>query len=63
MQNIKELRKMLISNIEDLKAGKMDKSLVKELNNTAGKIIATVNSEMKYQYHNGIKKEIDFMTY
>ena len=63
MQNIKELRETLITNYEGLKDGTIDRSLVGELNNTAGKIIASVTTELKYQNQHGIKKTIDFLEY
>ena len=61
MQNIKELRTSLQENYENLKNGTMERALVGELNNTAGKIISTVVTELKYQNHMGIKKQIDFL--
>lgn len=63
MQNIKQLRETLISNYEGLKAGTIERALVGELNNTAGKIIATVTTELKYQNQHGLKKKIDFLEY
>jgi len=63
MQNIKELRETLNENYTKLLNGEMERALVGELNNTAGKIISTVVTELKYQNHMGIKKEIDFLTY
>ena len=61
MQNIKELRTSLQENYENLKNGTMERALVGELNNTAGKIISTVITELKYQNHMGVKKQIDFL--
>lgn len=61
MQNIKELRTSLQENYENLKNGTMERALVGELNNTAGKIISTVVTELKYQNHMGVKKQIDFL--
>lgn len=63
MQNIKELRQTLIDNYEGLKAGTLERAMVSELNNTAGKIIATVTTELKYQNQHGTKKPIDFLEY
>jgi hypothetical protein len=37
--------------------------LVGELNNTAGKIISSVVTELKYQNHMGTKRKIDFLEY
>ena len=53
MQNIKELRTSLQENYEKLKRWHMERALVGELNNTAGKIISTVVTELKYQNHMG----------
>ena len=63
MKNIKELRETLNDNYTKLLNGEMERALVGELNNTAGKIISTVVTELKYQNHMGIKKEIDFLNY
>ena len=63
MQNIKELRETLIANYEGLKSGKLERAMVSELNNTAGKIISTVTTELKYQNQHGTKKKIDFLEY
>lgn len=63
MQNINELRKELISNYEAGRDKTMDLKTVAELNNTAGKIIATVTTELKYQNQHGTKKKIDFLEY
>ena len=59
MKNIKELRTSLQENYEKLKDGTMERALVGELNNTAGKIISTVVTELKYQNQMGVKKPID----
>ena len=63
MQNIKQLREMLSENFELLKADKLEKGKSKEMSNAAGKIIATVTSELKYQQHLGVKKSIKFLEY
>lgn len=63
MMNIKELRTMLAENFELLKADKLERNKAKEMSNTAGKIIATVTTELKYQNHLGQKKKIDFLEY
>lgn len=63
MQNIKELRQMLTENFELLKNDKLEKGKAKEMSNAAGKIIATVTTELKYQAHLGKKKKIDFLEY
>lgn len=61
--NIKELREMLSENFELLKTDKLERGKAKEMSNTAGKIIATVTAELKYQQHLGQKKKIDFLEY
>jgi len=63
MQNIKQLRETLNENYERLLNGEMERALVGELNNTAGKIISTVVTELKYQNHMGLKRKIDFLEY
>ena len=63
MKNIKELRETLTENYEKLRAGDMERALVCELNNTAGKIISSVVTELKYQNHMGLKRKIDFLEY
>lgn len=61
MKNITELRNSLAENYEKMKSKKMDLKIGKELANTAGKILSTVNMELKYQQINGIKEKIDFL--
>lgn len=63
MQNIKELRDSLIANYEGVKDKTIALKTASELNNTAGKIIATVTTELKYQNQHGTKRKIDFLEY
>lgn len=63
MQNIKQLREELIANYEGIKNQSLDLKTASEMNNTAGKIIATVTTELKYQNQHGTKKRIDFLEY
>jgi len=63
MQNIKELRNSLIENYNGAKDKTMDLKTVAELNNTAGKILSSVTTELKYQNQHGVKKTIDFLEY
>lgn len=63
INNIEDLRNSVLSNYNALENGKMERALCKELNNTAGKIMASVSLELKYQHHLGIKKQIDFLGY
>jgi hypothetical protein len=61
MQTITELRTSLIENYEAMKTKKMELKEGKELANTAGKIIATANIQLKYQAMQGEKKQIKFL--
>jgi hypothetical protein len=61
MQTITELRLSLIENYEAMKNKTMELKEGKELANTAGKILATVNTQLKYQSMNGEKKSIKFL--
>ena len=63
MKNIKELREMLVENFELMRSDELEKGKAKEMSNAAGKIIATVTTELKYQQHVGEKKKIDFLEY
>ena len=63
MQNIKQLRDELIANYEGIKDNTLDLKTASEMNNTAGKIIATVTTELKYQNQHGKKRRIDFLEY
>lgn len=61
MKNITELRNSLLENYEKMKSKNMDLKVGKELANTAGKILSTVNIELKYQQINGVKEKINFL--
>lgn len=61
MQNIKELRNMLIEAFEQTRAGTMDKGTSKQLANTAGKIIHTLRIELDYVVLSGKQKNIAFL--
>ena len=61
MQNIKELRNMLIEAFEQTKAGTMDKGTSKQLANTAGKIIHTLRIELDYIVISGQQKDLTFL--
>lgn len=63
MQNIKQLRDSLIENYQGIKDQTMELKTASELNNTAGKIIASVTTELKYQNQHGLKRRIDFLEY
>ena len=51
--NIVALRNDLIANYKSLKDGKMGLSECKELSNTAGKILHTASTQMKYNQLTG----------
>lgn len=61
MRNITELRENLADNYDQLKSGKMEPKLAKELANTAGKILTSIKTELEYNRMVGRKKKIDFM--
>ena len=63
MQNIKDLRDSLIQNYQGAKDKTMDLKTVAELNNTAGKILSSVATELKYHNQQGDKKTISFLEY
>ena len=61
MKDIKSLRKELTKVFADCKKGKIDPKIVKELNNTAGKINQTVNLQLKYAELTKSKTKIGFL--
>lgn len=61
MKNITDLRNSLVDNYEKMKAKKMELKDGKELANTAGKILSSVNIELKYNEMLGNKIKIDFL--
>ena len=61
MQNIKELRDLLVESYEQTKAGTMDLKTCKEIANTAGKIIHTLRIELDYIALTGKQKDISFL--
>ena len=63
MKNIQDLRNALIQNFNDLKIGAVDLAIGAEMNNTAGKIIATAVLELKYHELKGVDGPIEFLEY
>ena len=63
MRNIKELREELGKVYEGLRDGDLDTKRAAEMNNTAGKIMMTVITELKYFDLRKETPEIDFMNY
>jgi hypothetical protein len=48
MKNVSDLRAELVAVFNELRGGAMDPGLAKEINNTAGKIIKSVQLELTY---------------
>lgn len=63
MKNIIELRAELTKVFKSIKTGKTDVRQASEINNTAGKIISTVNLELKYRAQCKSDKAITFLDY
>lgn len=61
MKNIQDLRDDLLANYEKTKTGEISVGLAKELSNSAGKIIATVKTQLEYNKYVGDTSEIPFM--
>jgi hypothetical protein len=61
MKNMRELRDALVVLYSDIKTDAISLEKAKELNNSAGKIINTVKTEISYQELLGTKKEIGFL--
>ncbi len=61
MKNMKELRNNLIELFNNIKGDNISLDKAKELNNSAGKIINTVKTEIAYQELIGTKNKIDFL--
>ena len=58
---ITDLRDDLLKVYADLRSGKLEPREVKELNNTAGKVIASAKVQLEYAGLRGEKPEIDFL--
>jgi hypothetical protein len=61
MKNIQDLRDDLLANYEKTKSGEISVGLAKELSNSAGKIIATVKTQLEYNKYIGDTSKIKFM--
>jgi hypothetical protein len=61
MRNITDLRNSLVDNYEKMKTKQMELKDGKELANTAGKILSSINIELKYNDMLGLKSKIDFL--
>jgi hypothetical protein len=58
---ITELRNDLLEVYDGLRTGSIEPKEAKEINNTAGKIIATAKVQLEYSGLRGEKPEIDFL--
>ncbi len=61
ISNATELRNDLLSVYESLRAGTMESKQAKEINNTAGKVIASAKAQLEYAAQRGEKPEIEFL--
>jgi len=61
MKTMKDLRNDIIQTREDLKDGSVDIKIAAELNNSAGKIINTVRTQLEYAKLRKEKPQIDFL--
>jgi len=61
MENITQLREALLENYKMFKNKELDAKDCKEFSNMAGKIIATLNVEMKYNSQVGRVVTIKFL--
>lgn len=59
--NITELRDQLLEAFDQLKGDPRRAMQVKELTNTAGKVISTVKAQLEYSLMRGEEPEIPFM--
>lgn len=61
MKNVHELRSALAECFEKTKVGEMDPKLLGELNNTAGKMIASARTQVEYAVVRKISQAIPFL--
>ena len=62
IKNVDDLRIELDGVFAELRSGALDTKTVTELNNTAGKMIASAKVELQYYDMLGIKQKIPFLT-
>lgn len=58
---ITELRNDLLKVYDGLRSGSIESKDAKEINNTAGKVIASAKVQLEYSAVRGEKPEIDFL--
>ena len=61
MKTIKEVRKELATAFEELKSGTLEPKVASEMNNSAGKLIKSLQIQLDYASLRGEKPEIDFL--
>jgi hypothetical protein len=61
MKTITDLRNELCTTFVNLKDKKLDPKVAKEMNNTAGKIIATVKTQLDYAIITKTKPKIPYL--
>ena len=61
MQNVEQLRNILLYNFELVTDGSMEKNQSKELSNIAGKTLQSLSLQMKYQQAKGLPLNIPFL--
>lgn len=61
MNNIEELRSSLLSNIKEIKDGSLPVKEAEAITNTAGKVLGTVITQLKYSDLRKEKPEIAFL--
>ncbi len=61
VKNIKELRSKLVETFKGLLSGNVERKDATESNNTAGKIINTIRTQLEYAKLRKEEPEIEFM--
>ena len=60
-KTIKDLREILLDEIDKLRAGKTTPANVNAVTNATGKVFTSVKLQMEYQKMIGLKPDIDFV--
>jgi hypothetical protein len=61
MLTITELRTDLLKVYKELRSGELEAKDAKQINNTAGKVIASAKVQLEYAVSRGEKPDIDFL--